>query len=64
MSSDSGAAARRLPTLEDVGVLEVTEDAGRLAEAFIEQHGLPAARERFERDFAAERETQPEVTLH
>jgi predicted nucleic acid-binding protein len=39
---DSAAAARRLATLEDVSVLEVTEDASRLAEAFIEQHALPA----------------------
>jgi hypothetical protein len=39
---DPGAAARRLAALEDVGVLEVTEDASRLAEAFIEQHALPA----------------------
>jgi len=38
----AGAAERRLATLEDVGVLEVTEDASRLAEAFIEQHALPA----------------------
>jgi hypothetical protein len=39
---DSGAAARRLAALEDVGVLEVTEDASGLVEAFIEQHALPA----------------------
>jgi hypothetical protein len=39
---DPGAAARRLAALEDVGVLEVNEDASRLAEAFIEQHALPA----------------------
>jgi hypothetical protein len=38
---DSGAAARRLAALEDVGVLEVTEDASKLAEAFI-VHALPA----------------------
>jgi PIN domain-containing protein len=39
---DPGTAARRLASLEDVGVLEVTENASRLAEAFIEQHALPA----------------------
>ena len=38
----AGAAARRLAALDDVAVLEVTEDATRLAEAFIEQHALPA----------------------
>lgn len=39
---DSDAAARRLAALEDVGLLEITEDARWLAEAFIEQHALPA----------------------
>jgi hypothetical protein len=39
---DPSAAARRLALLEDVAILEVTEDASRLAEAFIEQHALPA----------------------
>jgi hypothetical protein len=39
---DSGAAARRLAALDDIAILEVTEDASRLAEAFIEQHALPA----------------------
>jgi hypothetical protein len=39
---DSDAAARRLAALDEVAVLEVTEDASRLAEAFIEQHALPA----------------------
>jgi hypothetical protein len=39
---DSGAAARRLAVLDDIAALEVTEDASRLAEAFIEQHALPA----------------------
>jgi hypothetical protein len=39
---DSGAAARRLAALDDIDILEVTEDASRLAEAFIEQHALPA----------------------
>jgi hypothetical protein len=38
---DTGAAAGRLAALEDIAVLEVTEDASRLAEAFIEQHALP-----------------------
>ena len=36
------AAARRLAALDDIAILEVTEDASRLAEAFIEQHALPA----------------------
>jgi hypothetical protein len=39
---DAGAAARRLAALDDIAILEVTEDASRLAEAFIEQHALPA----------------------
>jgi predicted nucleic acid-binding protein len=39
---DSSAAARRLAALYEVAVLEVTEDASKLAEAFIEQHALPA----------------------
>ena len=39
---DSGAAATRLAVLEEVAILEVTEDASELAEAFIEQHALPA----------------------
>ena len=39
---DAEAAARRLVALEDVAVLEVTEDATTLAEAFLEQHALPA----------------------
>jgi hypothetical protein len=39
---DSSAAARRLAVLQDVAILEVTEDASRLAGAFIEQHALPA----------------------
>jgi PIN domain len=39
---DSSAAARRLAVLQDVAILEVTKDASRLAEAFIEQHALPA----------------------
>jgi hypothetical protein len=36
------AAARRLAALDNVAVLEVTEDASRLAEALIDQHALPA----------------------
>jgi PIN domain-containing protein len=36
------AAARRLAALDDVAVLEVTEDASRLAEALIDQHALSA----------------------
>ena len=39
---DSSAATRRLAALEGVAVLEVTEDATTLAEAFLEQHALPA----------------------
>jgi hypothetical protein len=39
---DSSAAARRLAVLEEVAALEITEDASRLAAAFIEQHALPA----------------------
>lgn len=39
---DAEAAARRLAALEDVAVLEVTEDATRLAGAFLDQHALPA----------------------
>jgi len=39
---DPGAAARRLAALENVAVLEVTEDAAELAEAFLEQRALPA----------------------
>ncbi len=39
---DPSAAARRLAMVEDVAILEVTEDASRLAEAFIVQHALPA----------------------
>lgn len=36
------AAARRLAALDNVAVLEITEDASRLAEALIGQHALPA----------------------
>jgi hypothetical protein len=39
---DSDAAGRRLAALENVAVLEVTEEATELAEAFLEQHALPA----------------------
>jgi hypothetical protein len=39
---DAVAAARRLAALEDVAVLEVTEDATKLAGAFLDQHALPA----------------------
>jgi hypothetical protein len=39
---DAGAAAGRLAALEEVAILEVTEDASELAESFIEQHALPA----------------------
>jgi hypothetical protein len=38
---DSSAAARRLVAVNGVDVLEVTEDATKLAEAFLEQHALP-----------------------
>ena len=38
---DSNAAARRLAAVEDAAVLEVTEDATTLAEAFLEQNALP-----------------------
>jgi hypothetical protein len=38
---DSSAAMRRLAAIEGVAVLEVTEDATTLAEAFLEQRALP-----------------------
>ena len=38
---DSSAAARRLAAVEGVAVLEVTEDATTVAEAFLERHALP-----------------------
>jgi hypothetical protein len=38
---DSVAAARRLAALQGVAILEVTEDAAKVAEALVEEHALP-----------------------
>lgn len=38
---DPAAAARRLAALEEVAILEVTEDAVKVAETLLEEHALP-----------------------